>query len=156
MGRGRSGIGIKESTMASQPPMNSREWMENAERQYWEKIGNTVSETSKDDLSYSLNTLLYGARYDREYPKESSEEVELRKDLEYLQKAKTRTEYIKRAESIETKWDNVIKNDPDYSDGTTHGLIPSWWNAYSFLKPSLEREKSDKKQYDKYTKKKRK
>lgn len=112
--------------------------MRRKEHEYFQRQGDKVNQRTEEGMASALS-MMHGAKYDPDYPKESREEVALKKDLEWVNGAETRSEFVKRGQAVRKKWDKLMeayRADYDY---------PTWNNPYEEFARCLDREESDHK-----------
>ena len=96
---------------------------------------NQIREQTKSDVDFAV-MMMMGTDVD---PESTAEERTLQKDLLWVQASTDRTEFLERGRTVKDKWEQVIANDPDYSQGH----LPSWQNPWMEFKLAFLSESDD-------------
>lgn len=96
---------------------------------------NQIRDRTKSDIDFAV-MMMMGTDLD---PDSTAEERELQKDLLWIQSSQDRTEFLTRGRTVKNKWEQVIANDPDYSQGH----LPSWQNPWMEFKLAFLLESDD-------------
>ena len=98
---------------------------------------NQIRERTKSDVDFAV-MMMMGTDID---PESTAEERDLQKDLLWVQASPDRTEFLTRGRQVKDKWEQVIQNDPEYSQG----YLPTWQNPWMEFKLAFLSESDDPK-----------